>query len=68
MLVDIVIIMWVFYEKCTYQMSINKGRMTTTQGAHASLVGSFLSSLSLLVKSIEEDIQPSRDRVDTTRG
>ena len=28
-----------FYEKTSYQMSINKGRTTTTQGAHASLVG-----------------------------
>ena len=25
-----------FYEKLTYQMSINRGRTTTTQGAHAS--------------------------------
>ena len=28
-----------FYEKTSYQMSINRGRMTTTEGAHASLVG-----------------------------
>ena len=28
-----------FYEKTSYQMSINKGRMTTTEGAHTSLVG-----------------------------
>ena len=28
-----------FYEKTSYQISINRGRMTTTQGAHASLVG-----------------------------
>ena len=28
-----------FYEKTLYQMSINRGRTTTTQGAHASLVG-----------------------------
>ena len=28
-----------FYEKSSYQMSINKGRTTTTQSAHASLVG-----------------------------
>ena len=58
-----------FYENTSYQMSINKGRTTTTQGIHASLMGilSFYS-LSLLVKSIEEEIQPSRDRVDTARG
>ena len=29
---------------------------------------SLLFSLSLLVKSLEEEIEPSRDRVDTTRG
>ena len=58
-----------FYEKTSYQMSINRGRMTTTEGAHASLVGiiSFLL-LSLLVKSFEEEIQSSEDRVDTVRG
>ena len=28
-----------FYEKTSYQISINRGRMTTTEGAHASLVG-----------------------------
>ena len=27
-----------FYQKITYQMSLNKGRMTTTQGSLASLV------------------------------
>ena len=27
-----------FYEKTSYQMFINKGRKTTTQGAHTSLV------------------------------
>ena len=27
------------YEKFTYQMSINKGRMVITKGRHASLVG-----------------------------
>ena len=53
-----------FYEKFTYQMCINKGRMITPKGAHASLVGilSFLLSLSLslslLVKSFEGEIQP----------
>ena len=58
-----------FYEKTLYQMSINRGRTTTTKGAHASLVR-ILSILlfSLLVKSFEEEIQPSRDRVDNVRG
>ena len=27
-----------FYEKSTYEMSINRGRMTRTQGAYASLM------------------------------
>ena len=58
-----------FYEKTSYQMSINKGRTTTTKGVHAKPCGNSLhSSLSLLVKSFEEEIQPSRDRVDTARG
>ena len=37
-----------FYEKTSYQMSINRGSTTTTKGAHASLVGilSFLLFLS----------------------
>ena len=37
-----------FYEKTSYQMSINRGRTTTTQCDHASLVGilSFLLFLS----------------------
>ena len=57
-----------FYEKTSFQMSINRGRTTTTKGAHASLVGILSSSLSLLVKSFEEEIQPTGDRVDTARG
>ena len=48
MLVDIDIIMRVFVKKTSYQMFINRGRMTTTQGAHARLVEilSFLLFLS----------------------
>ena len=59
-----------FYEKFIYQMSINRGRTTTTQGAQASLVGIFflLSSLSLWMKSFEEEIQMSEDRMNTIRG
>ena len=59
-----------FYEKSTYQMSINRVRMITTQGAHTTIVRilSFLLSLSLLVKSFEEEIQPFRDYVDNARG
>ena len=69
MLVDIDIIMRVFMKKPYYQMSINRGRTTTTQGARARFCGnSLLYSLSLLVKSFEEKIQPSRDGVYTSRG
>ena len=69
MLTDIYIIMRDFYEKSTYQMSKNRGRIITTQGAHASLVGilSFLHFY-LSLKSLEEEIQQSGDRVDTARG
>ena len=28
-----------FYKKISYQMSMNRGRTATTQGAHASVVG-----------------------------
>ena len=67
MLVDIYIIIRVFMKKTSYQMFINKGRTTTTKGAHATFFcgNSLLSSLSLLVKSFEEDIRPSGDRMDT---
>ena len=58
-----------FNEKNSYQMSINRGRTITTEGARCKACGnSLLSSLSLLVKSFEEEIQPSRDRVYTARG
>ena len=48
MLEDIDKIMRVFIKKTSYQMYINRGRMTTTQGAHASLMRilSFLIFLS----------------------
>ena len=57
-----------FYEKLRYQMSINRRKTTITQGVHAKFENSLLYFLSLLVKSFEEEIQPSRDRVDITRG
>ena len=69
MLVDLDIIMRVFIIKTSYQMSINRVRTTTTQGTQCKLCeNSLLSSLSLLVKSFEEEIQPFGDRVDTARG
>ena len=56
-------------KKTSYQMSINSERTTTTKGTPCKPCGnSLLSSLSLLVKSFEEEIQPSGDRVDTARG
>ena len=57
-----------FYEKTSSYMSINRERTTTTLGVHTSLVGilSFFS-LSLSVKSFEEEIQPSEDCVDIAR-
>ena len=57
-----------FYEKASFQMSTNRERTTTTEGAHASLVGILSFLLSLLVTRFEEEIQPSGDRVDTARG
>ena len=58
-----------FYKKTSFQMSINRGRTTTNKASHASLVGiSLHSSLSLLVKSFEEEIQLAGDRVDIARG
>ena len=57
-----------FYKKSTYQMSINRGKTTTTQDVHAkSYENSLISYLSLSVKSFEEEIQPFGDRVDTAR-
>ena len=69
MLIDIDIIVRVFNKKYIYQMSINRRRTIRPQGADVSLEGilSFFS-LSLLVKSFEEEIQPSGDFVDTARG
>ena len=58
-----------FYEKSIYQMTINRERTTTIEGAFSSLVG-ILSfwSFYLLVKRFEKKIQPSKDRLDTVRG
>ena len=55
--------------KISYQMSINRGITTTNQGTHARRnENSLISSLSVLVKSFEEEIQPSEDCLDTARG
>ena len=69
MLVATNIIMRVFIKKSTYQMSIDRERITTTQAAHASLVRilSFIL-FSLLMKSFEEEIKPSKDRVDNDKS
>ena len=60
MWVDIDIIMRVFMGK-SHQMSINRHSKCPCKPC----VNSLLSYLSLLVKSFEEEIQPSGDRVDT---
>ena len=58
-----------FYEKTSYQMFINKGENEHNSRCPCKpCENSILSSLSLLVKSFEEEIQPSKDYVDTTRG
>ena len=58
-----------FYEKTSYQMSINRGEDDHNLRGPCKPCGNSLhSSLSLLVKSFEEEIQPSGDRVDTARG
>ena len=57
-----------FYKKITHQMSINRERMTTTQGAHASLVRIISLFSFSLYESFEEEIQLSRDGTDIARG
>ena len=52
-----------------YQISINREKMTITQGGHCKLcMNSLLSSLSLLVKNFEEEIKLFEDQVETARG
>ena len=62
MLVDIDIIM-----RFTYPMFINKGKMTTNQGAYMSLLR-IPSLISLLMKSFEDKIQLSNDHMDRAKG
>ena len=58
-----------FYEKSTYQMFINRGENDDNARCPSKPLGnSLFYYLSLLVKSFEEEIQPSRDCVDTSRG
>ena len=58
-----------FYEKTSFQMSINRGDDDHNCRCPCKPCGnSLLSSLSLLVKSFEEEIQPSEDRVDAAKG
>ena len=46
-----------FCEKFKYPMSINNGQMITSTSAHENFVGNLIFySLSLLVKSFEEEI------------
>ena len=59
-----------FCENFICPMFINRGRMMTTRGAHASIARILFSSsyLSLLMKNIKEEIQSFGDHVDITRG
>ena len=58
-----------FYKKSINEMFINKRRMTKSQKCPCKpCENSLLYSLSLLVKSFEEEIQPYGYRVDTVRG
>ena len=58
-----------FYEKTSYQMSINRGENDHNWRCPCKpCENSLLSSLYLLVKRFEEEIQPSGDCVDTARG
>ena len=69
MLADIDIILKGFYKKSTYQMSINRGRtIINSRFPCKPYKNSHISYLYLLVKSFEEEIQPSKDCVDITRG
>ena len=52
-----------------YEMSINRGEDDHNKRCPCKPCGNYLLySLSLLVKSFEEKIQSSGDRVDTARG
>ena len=56
-------------KKTSFQMSINRGKMTTNSRCPCQPCGNSLhSSLSLLVKSLKEEIQTSEDRVDIAKG
>ena len=69
MLVDIDIIMRVLMKKNSIP-NVYKYRENdhNSRCPYKPCGNSLLSSLSLLVKSFEEEIQPSRDCVDTARG
>ena len=63
------IIKRVFIKKSTYQMTINKGENDQNSRCPCKLYeNSLISSLSLLVKNFEEEIQPSKDYVHTVTG
>ena len=57
-----------FYEKFTYQISINREIRNRTQGSHESLIRIFSFLLFLLVMRFKEEVQPFSDCVDTSRG
>ena len=50
-------------------MSINSCRMTTTQGSpRKPYENSLFYSLSLLMNTMEDEIKPSNDCIDTSRS
>ena len=57
-----------FHGKTLFQMSVKLGENDHNYKCPCKPCGNYLlSSLSLLVKSFEEEIQPFGDRVDTAR-
>ena len=68
MLVNIDIIMWVFIKNPHTTTQEGKNNHNSRCPCKPCVDSPFCSSLSLLVKSFEEEIQPSVDRVNTARG
>ena len=50
-----------FYEKSAYQISINRGRMTTTRGFHVPPVSHFLHQHELDIDTLLHLLMTTRD-------
>ena len=57
-----------FNENFTFPQSIHRGRTTIIRAPMQACENYPLSSLPLLVMSVQEEIQSSKDCVDTARG